>query len=71
VLYGNRLRPLAVATAAMILLAVGLVFFYAPVEADQILGDLLARAHKASIGTPLLATAYTHLSVYQNRLSAR
>jgi 2-dehydropantoate 2-reductase len=43
----------------------------APVEADQILGDLLARARKANIDTPLLAAAYTHLSVYQNRLSAR
>jgi 2-dehydropantoate 2-reductase len=43
----------------------------APVEADQILGDLLARARKANIDTPLLAAAYAHLSVYQNKLLAR
>jgi len=41
----------------------------APVEVDQILGDLLARAR--NIDTPLLAAAYTNLSIYQNRLSAR
>jgi 2-dehydropantoate 2-reductase len=41
----------------------------APIEADQIVGDLLARARKAGIATPLLATAYTNLSVYQNRLA--
>jgi len=43
----------------------------AAVEADQILGDLLARAQKANIDTPLIAAAYTNLSIYQNRLSAR
>jgi 2-dehydropantoate 2-reductase len=43
----------------------------APVEVDQILGDLLARARKANISTPLLAAAYTNLSIYQNRVSAR
>jgi heme exporter protein C len=35
VLYGKGLRPLALATAAAMTLAIGLVFFYAPVEADQ------------------------------------
>ncbi|QCI65328.1 2-dehydropantoate 2-reductase [Phreatobacter stygius] len=40
------------------------------VEADQIIGDLLARARSAGIATPLIATAYTHLSVYQNRVTA-
>ena len=40
-----------------------------PVEADQIVGDMLARAQKAGMTTPLLAAAYTSLSVYQNRLS--
>jgi len=40
-----------------------------PVEADQIIGDLLARARKAAIATPLLAIAYTQLSIYQNRRS--
>ncbi|MGE0259379.1 MAG: 2-dehydropantoate 2-reductase [Alphaproteobacteria bacterium] len=39
-----------------------------PIEADQIIGDLLARAAKAGISTPLLAAAYAHLSVYQQRL---
>jgi 2-dehydropantoate 2-reductase len=37
-----------------------------PIEADQIVGDLLARG--ASLSTPLLAAAYTHLCVYQRRL---
>jgi 2-dehydropantoate 2-reductase len=39
-----------------------------PIEADQILGDLLVRAGVASLSTPLLAAAYTHLCVYQRRL---
>jgi 2-dehydropantoate 2-reductase len=38
------------------------------VEADQILGDLLVRAHAGGIVAPLLATAYTNLKVYQSRL---
>ena len=42
-----------------------------PIEADQIIGDLLARAAKASLGTPLLATAYANLMIYQNRLASR
>jgi 2-dehydropantoate 2-reductase len=41
----------------------------APIEADQIVGDLLARGKNAGLSTPLLAAAYTHLSVYQNRRS--
>ena len=40
-----------------------------PIEADQIVGDLLARAAKAGLSTPLLATAYAGLAVYQNRLA--
>lgn len=40
-----------------------------PIEADQIIGDLLARARGAGIAAPLLAAAYAHLSVYQNRLA--
>ena len=36
-----------------------------PVEADQILGDLVARAKAAGIATPLLGAAYTHLAVYE------
>jgi 2-dehydropantoate 2-reductase len=42
-----------------------------PVEADQIVGDLLDRARKAGVETPLLAAAYTNLCVYQNRLAAK
>jgi 2-dehydropantoate 2-reductase len=38
------------------------------VEADQIIGDLLARARSADVSTPMLETAYAHLCVYQNRL---
>jgi 2-dehydropantoate 2-reductase len=39
-----------------------------PIEADQILGDLLARARGASLSTPLLAAASTNLCIYQRRL---
>ncbi len=35
------------------------------VEADQILGDLVERARGFGVATPLLATAYTQLKVYQ------
>lgn len=38
----------------------------APIEADQIIGDLLARGTQAAITTPLLETVYTHLAVYEN-----
>jgi 2-dehydropantoate 2-reductase len=38
------------------------------IEADQIIGDLLRRAGEAGLATPLLAAAYAHLSVYQNRI---
>lgn len=41
-----------------------------PVEADQIIGDLLDRAGRADVPAPLLAAAYTHLSIYQRRISA-
>ena len=40
-----------------------------PIEADQIIGDLLARGTQAGVATPLLAAAYTHLCVYQGRLA--
>jgi 2-dehydropantoate 2-reductase len=40
-----------------------------PVEAEQILGDLLARGQRAGIDTPLLAAAFTHLAVYQQRIA--
>lgn len=38
-----------------------------PIEADQILGDLVARGRDAGIATPLLAAAYTQLAVHQAR----
>ena len=40
-----------------------------PIEADQIIGDLLARGTNGGIPTPLLAAAYAHLSVYQQQLA--
>ena len=38
------------------------------IEADAIIGDLLLRGRAVGVETPLLATAYTHLSVYTSRL---
>ncbi|WP_088344675.1 MULTISPECIES: ketopantoate reductase family protein [Rhodomicrobium] len=43
----------------------------APIEADQIIGDLLARAQGAGIPVPLLEVVYASLSIYQNRLAAK
>jgi 2-dehydropantoate 2-reductase len=40
-------------------------------EADAIIGDMLRRARGLGIGTPLLAAAYCHLQVHQNRLAGR
>jgi len=40
-----------------------------PIEANQIVGDLLARGREAGIAAPLLAAAYAHLSVYQDQLA--
>jgi 2-dehydropantoate 2-reductase len=37
-------------------------------EADAILGDMLRRAKRFGIATPLLRAAYTHLQVHENRL---
>jgi 2-dehydropantoate 2-reductase len=42
-----------------------------PVEADQIIGDLLARGESANIKAPLLSLARTHLAIYQDRLSTK
>lgn len=39
-----------------------------PVEADQIIGDLVERATRVGINIPLLQAAYTHLYVYQEKL---
>ena len=38
----------------------------APVEAGEIIGDLLARGEHANVSAPLLSAAYTHLSVYES-----
>jgi hypothetical protein len=35
----------------------------APVEAEQIIGDLVARARRTGINTPLLDAAFAHLSI--------
>ncbi len=42
-----------------------------PIEADEIIGDLLARARRAGVNTPLLAAAYALLSIYQRQRSGR
>jgi 2-dehydropantoate 2-reductase len=41
----------------------------APVEADQVVGDLVSRARSAGLTTPLLAAAYAQLSIYNARRS--
>ena len=43
----------------------------AMVEADHIVGDMIARAKQAGIATPLLRTAYAHLQVYMHRRAAQ
>lgn len=40
-----------------------------PIEADHIIGDLLARADAKGVVTPLLRATYTNLRVYQDRLT--
>lgn len=40
-----------------------------PVEADQIVGDMLRRAELHGIAAPLLRTTFAHLSVYSARLA--
>jgi 2-dehydropantoate 2-reductase len=40
-----------------------------PIEVEAIVGDLVARGHAAGVPTPLLAAAYAHLSVYQNKIA--
>jgi 2-dehydropantoate 2-reductase len=41
-----------------------------PVEADQIVGDMLARAQGFGLAAPILAAAYAGLSIYQTRIAA-
>jgi 2-dehydropantoate 2-reductase len=42
----------------------------APVEVDQILGDMLGRAHGLDLETPLLRAAVAQLRIYQKRILA-
>jgi 2-dehydropantoate 2-reductase len=37
----------------------------AAVEADHVIGDLVARADAAKVPVPKLRTAYTHLKAYE------
>jgi 2-dehydropantoate 2-reductase len=39
----------------------------APVEADHVIGDLVARADTAKVPVPKLRTAYTHLKAYEKQ----
>jgi 2-dehydropantoate 2-reductase len=39
----------------------------APVEADHVIGDLIARADSAKVPVPKLRTAYTHLKAYEKQ----
>jgi 2-dehydropantoate 2-reductase len=39
----------------------------APVEADHIVGDMIARADAAKVPVPKLRTAYTHLKAYESQ----
>jgi 2-dehydropantoate 2-reductase len=39
----------------------------APVEADHVIGDLVARADAAKVPVPKLRTAYTHLKAYETQ----
>jgi 2-dehydropantoate 2-reductase len=43
----------------------------AMVEADHIVGDMIARAKKAGVATPNLRMAYAHLQVYLHKRAAR
>jgi 2-dehydropantoate 2-reductase len=40
-----------------------------PVEADQIVGDMLARARQFGVAAPILTAAYAHLTIYLRRLA--
>jgi 2-dehydropantoate 2-reductase len=42
-----------------------------PIEAEQIVGDMLARGARHKLATPLLAAAYAHLCVYQKQIEKR
>jgi 2-dehydropantoate 2-reductase len=38
-----------------------------PVEADHVIGDLIARADRAKVPAPRLRVAYTHLKAYEKQ----
>lgn len=38
-----------------------------PVEANHVIGDLIARADAAKVPVPRLPVAYTHLEAYENQ----
>jgi len=40
-----------------------------PIEAEQIVGDMLARGARHDIAMPLLAAAYASLCVYQKQIA--
>jgi 2-dehydropantoate 2-reductase len=40
-----------------------------PIEVEEIIGDLVRRGTQCGLSTPLLATVYTHLALYQNRIT--
>jgi 2-dehydropantoate 2-reductase len=42
----------------------------APVEADHVIGDLIARGDAAKVPVPKLRTAYTHLKAYEKQRQA-
>jgi 2-dehydropantoate 2-reductase len=42
-----------------------------PIEVEEIIGDLVRRGARAELPTPLLATAYTNLALYQNKQASR
>lgn len=42
-----------------------------PVEADHVIGDLVARADAAKIPVPKLRTAYTHLKAYEKQRTSQ
>ena len=42
-----------------------------PIEAEQIVGDMLARGARHELATPLLAAAFAHLSIYQKQIAKR
>ena len=39
----------------------------APVEADHVIGDLIARGDAGKVPVPKLRTAYTHLKAYEKQ----